>query len=159
MAYLIDGHNLIGKMRDISLSSLNDEAQLINRLQEFCRIKHKSIEVYFDGAPPGSVRTQSFGSLKVIYVSQRITADSQIIRRLRKLGKAARNWTVVTSDRQIQVEAHAQHAVVITSEDFAKEMESLLFSRNSRGGGYKVDIKLSEDEVDEWLKLFNSRKL
>ena len=159
MAYLIDGHNLIGKMRDISLSSFNDEAQLINRLQEFCRIKHKSVEVYFDGAPPGSVRNQSFGSLKVFYVSKRITADSQIIRRLRKLGKAARNWTVVTSDRQIQSEAHAQHAVVITSEDFAKEMDVVLSSGKKRGGSYKAEIKLSEDEVDEWLKLFNSRKL
>ena len=157
MAYIIDGHNLIGKMRDISLAAINDEAQLIQRLQEFCRLKQKSVDVYFDGAPPGFGGNQSYGNLKVHYVSKRITADSQIIRRLRKSGKAARNWTVVTSDRQIQAEAHALHATVITSEEFSKQLELVLSAGDSKGG-FKPEMELSAEEVDEWLRLFKSHK-
>ena len=38
MPYLIDGHNLIPKVAGLSLKAVDDEMQLIELLQEFCRI-------------------------------------------------------------------------------------------------------------------------
>ena len=37
MPYLIDGHNLIACLPDISLDDPNDEAQLVNKLKGFRR--------------------------------------------------------------------------------------------------------------------------
>jgi hypothetical protein len=36
MPYLIDAHNLIGQLEDLSLSDPNDEAILVTRLKAFC---------------------------------------------------------------------------------------------------------------------------
>ena len=43
MPYLIDGHNLIPKL-GLRLDSLDDEEQLIPRLQEFCRLRRAQVE-------------------------------------------------------------------------------------------------------------------
>ncbi len=60
MPYLIDGHNLIPKL-GLRLDLLDDELELLVRLQEFCRLRRAQVEVYFDGAPPGQVSTRKAG--------------------------------------------------------------------------------------------------
>ena len=68
MTYLIDGHNLIGKIPWIDLSSSDDEDELIKLLQEFARIRRKKIEVFFDQAPPGYSGRRNLGNLKAVFV-------------------------------------------------------------------------------------------
>jgi len=51
MPYIIDGHNLIPRV-GLRLDALDDEMALVEILRDFCRIKKKRVEVYFDGAPP-----------------------------------------------------------------------------------------------------------
>lgn len=149
MAYLIDGHNLIPKL-GLRLDSINDELELIAILQEFCRLERKHVEVYFDGAPASQARTQKLGAVIAHFVRLGATADNAIRNRLKKLGKAAKTWTVVSSDRQVQAEARAAHAEVITSDAFAKRLKQ---ARNSAPKSTE-DRKLSPQEVDDWLKIF-----
>ena len=53
MPTLIDGHNLIPKL-GLRLDSFDDELELVERLNEFCRLARKTqVEVYFDNAQPG----------------------------------------------------------------------------------------------------------
>lgn len=47
MPYLIDGHNLIGKVPNLRQDDPEDEKQLIEMLQEFCQRTGKYKEVYF----------------------------------------------------------------------------------------------------------------
>ena len=61
MPYLIDGHNLIPKVPGLSLKAIDDEMQLVEKLQEFCRRRGKQVEVFFDKAPPGGRRVRVFG--------------------------------------------------------------------------------------------------
>jgi hypothetical protein len=70
------------------------------------------------------------------------------------MGRAAKNWTVVSSDRQVQAEARAARAVVLSSDEFAR-----LLQQTPRGGSSKpaADRKVSPAEVDEWLKIFDSK--
>ncbi len=105
MPYLIDGHNLIPKIPGLSLQAEDDEQQLITLLLEFCRLQRKQVEVYFDNAPPGGVRARNFGNVIARFVRQGSTADQAIRQRLERLGRAARNWTVVSSDLAVQTEA------------------------------------------------------
>jgi hypothetical protein len=73
---------------------------------------------------------------------------------LKKLGKSARNWTVVSSDRQVQANARAAQAEVVSSDSFAGLLKQV---RNSTPKP-NSDRKISSQEVDEWLKLFERRK-
>jgi predicted RNA-binding protein with PIN domain len=155
MPYMVDGHNLIGKLKSISLRSVDDELQLIELLQQFYRVSRHSVEVYFDGAPPEVAGKHSYGMVTAYFVRQGIEADSEMILRLRKLGRRARNWTVVTSDRRIQAEARAQHAGVIASEEFAVQLSDIQQLGND---GDKASSEMDAEELKEWLDLFKSGK-
>lgn len=152
MAYLIDGHNLIPKL-GLRLDSVDDELELIAILQEFCRIERTQIEVYFDGAPTPQAGTRKLGAVTAHFVRLGTTADNAIRSRLKRLGRAAKNWNVVSSDRQVQAEARAVHSEVLTSEAFAKQLKKARISAPKS----TEDRKLSPKEVDDWLKIFKSK--
>ncbi len=156
MPYLIDGHNLIPKVDGLSIASIDDEIQLIQRLQVFHQQTGKKIEVYFDNAPPGYNRTQRFGAVSAHFIRQGSTADAAIQRRLEKLGRAASTWTVVSSDRQIQAAARGVHARIVSSEEFATEMAQHK-SEGASGIEENAEISLSPAEVEDWLRLFGNK--
>lgn len=153
MTYLIDGHNLVPKL-GLRLDSIDDEMELIAILQEFCRLQRKQAEVYFDGAPTAQAGTRKLGAVTAHFVRLGTTADNAIRDRLKKLGKAAKNWTVVSSDRQVQAEARAAHTDVISSDSFA------IMLKRARDSAPKSaeDRKLSPKEVEDWLKLFGGKR-
>ncbi len=152
MNYLVDGHNLVPKLSGLSLSSLDDEQRLIELLQIFCRVGRHQVEVFFDQAPPGHAGRKRIGVVVAHFVRQGRTADDAIAARLRQLGRAAQNWTVVSSDRQVQREARDQHAAILHSEQFAGELRSELQAGQRLSTGEPAE--LSAEELKEWLDLF-----
>jgi predicted RNA-binding protein with PIN domain len=148
---LIDGHNLIPNIYGINLSDPDDESQLIRLLQEYCRLRRKKAAVFFDQAPPGMSGDTRFGNVHAYFVPKGRTADDAIIERLKKLGKRARNVTVVSSDHQVQQAARAVHANVMSSGDFAAEWKSLISETPTLDPRNRL---LSDDEVAEWEALF-----
>lgn len=153
MPYLIDGHNLIPKL-GLRLDSMDDENELIAILQEYCRLERKQLEVYFDGAPAPHAGTRSLGNVTAHFVPLGMTADEAIRKRLKKMGKSAKNWTVVSSDRQVQAESRAALASVVSSDEFAKQLKQARRSAPKPTN----DRKLSKQEVDDWLKVFEQRR-
>ena len=153
MPYLIDGHNLIPKL-GLRLDSMDDENELVTILQEFCRLERKQVEVYFDGAPSHQAGTRKLGTVIAHFVPLGTTADDAIRKRLKQMGKRAKNWIVVSSDRQVQTETRTAQANIVSSDEFAKQL------RQARNSAPKpvYDHKLSKQEVDDWLKLFEQRK-
>lgn len=153
MPYLVDGHNLIPKL-GLSLRSVDDELELVQRLQTFCRLQRRQIEVFFDGAPPGQDGPRALGSVTAHFVRAGTTADDAIRARLTKLGRAARNWTVVTSDREVQAAARAAGAAIVSSDAFARQVSEVLRA------GPPLESKaqgMSKSELDEWLTLFRDK--
>jgi predicted RNA-binding protein with PIN domain len=156
MTYIIDGHNLIPKMPGINLSDPDDENELIHILGQFCRLRRTKAIVYFDQAPPGMSGGKNFGSVRANYIRQGRTADDAIMEKLRKMGRGARNVTVVSSDRQVQQAARAVHAKVMTSDAFAAEWDSLISAEPTLDPRVQP---LSKEELAEWEALFkDSRK-
>ncbi len=153
MPYLIDGHNLIPKL-GLRLDSPDDEMELVGIIQEFSRLSRRQVQIYFDGAPVGEARTQKFGLVTAHFIRLDSTADAAIKTQLKRLGNAARNWTVVTSDREVQGAARLAHADVLSSEEFAKRLKELRPSSNRSAG----ERELSPEEIQEWLKLFDRKK-
>lgn len=153
MPYLIDGHNLIPKV-GLRLDSPDDEMQLIAILQEFARLSRREVQVYFDGAPAGQARSKRFGAVTAHFVRSGSSADAAIKAQIRRLGRAARNWTVITSDRVIQAEARAAHANVIPSDEFAWQLNRLRRAAERPAG----EAEISAEEITEWLNLFGDKQ-
>lgn len=154
MPYLIDGHNLIPKA-GLRLDSPDDEMELVAILQEFARLKRQQqVEVYFDGAPIGQAGTRKLGAVQAHFVRLGQTADYAMRTRLNKMGGSAKNWIVVSSDREVQSAARVAHAQFITSEEFVKLLRKAM---NSAPKANLDDKKISPQEVDEWLRLFREK--
>jgi predicted RNA-binding protein with PIN domain len=153
--YLIDGHNLIPKIPGLSLADIDDEMRLADWLQVFCQRQQQDVEVFFDQAPPGSNPKRRWGRLIMHFVRQGTLADSAIETRLAQLGKAARNVTVVSSDRRVQMAARNVHANVMPSEDFAVEL--IRPGPEKRGTSRTEGPSLSDEEISEWEDLFRRR--
>ncbi len=121
--HVIDGHNLIGKVKGLDLRNIDDEMELLKLLQIYARVKRqKEIEVFFDGAPPGKSGERVIGGIHAHFVVKGKTADSAIRQYLDFLGRRARTAVVVSSDRQVQSNARETGARVVSSEAFADEL-------------------------------------
>jgi len=154
MPYLIDGHNLIPKL-GLRLDSLDDEEELISRLQEFCRLRRVRLQVFFDGAPPGQVPVRKAGPVTAHFVRMGSSADAAIELQLARMGNIVKNWTVVSSDGRVQRAARAVHAGVLSSEEFAREMSK---THSASKAVSKNEVTLAPDELEEWLDVFNRKK-
>lgn len=154
MPYMIDGHNLIPKIPGLSLDAVDDETQLIERVQEFCRLRRKQAEIYFDNAPPGMSRARRFGVVTARFIREGTTADQAMRAHLQRLGRSARGWIVVSSDQEVRQAARAARAQWLSSEAFARQLTHSLAESGS-GEPQKLEGDLNAEEIDEWLELFS----
>ena len=153
MHYLIDGHNLIGKLPDISLSDPDDEVRLIFRLRGWTAVSPKRrVTVYFDGGIPGGRNVKlSTPQVQVVFATAGNTADALLIRHINKV-KNPPEFTLVTSDQAIIKTAVARKMKYLRSETFAPSLTEIGAARQTPTE--PEDPRLSEDEVQEWLELF-----
>ena len=155
MPYLIDGHNLIGRLPDISLDDPNDEAQLVQKLAGFTARTRKRCVVVFDNGLPGGESSMSTRAVKVIFAaSHYTTADRVMMARIRKERDAVA-WTVVSSDNEVLDAARRYHMKTLTSAEFARLLENTAVRP---GMDVAEDVHLSEGEIDEWLRIFDGDK-
>lgn len=155
MHYLIDGHNLIAKMPDISLDDPDDEVKLVLRLRSWAaQRKKRRVTVIFDGGMPGGKDVKlSTPSVKVVFAQEGRTADALLITRIYK-AKNAPEFTVVSSDNQILNAAQKRRMPLIKSDNFASKLgrdeeDSRVITAVSED-----DPHVSHEEVAEWLDLF-----
>ncbi len=153
MPFLIDGHNLIGKIPGLSLADPDDEAELVRRLQRYCRRHRRRAVVVFDGGVPGG-RSEALSTpeVEVVFAPAGRRADDVIRERLRKIRDPA-GWIVVSSDREVQRLARQAGARAVASEDFAAGMRA-----SSPASQKEPTPRLSEDEIQEWLDLFQKSR-
>jgi predicted RNA-binding protein with PIN domain len=155
MQYLVDGHNLIPKA-GLRLDAPDDEMDLVTILQQFGRLARAAVEVYFDGAPPGQARTTRLGTVVAHFVSVGTTADAAIKARLLQLGRAAPNWTIVSSDREIQNAARKAHAKTLSAEAFAQQLAAppVRRDRHATSAASTEEPPLTDEEIRRWLEEF-----
>jgi uncharacterized protein len=153
MILVIDGHNLIPKVPGLHLRDLDDETHLTQYIQEYCRVKRASAELYFDGELPGFNHSSKSGLVHVHSIRKGNTADEAIITFLNQHSSTARNYTLVSSDMHIQVQARSLGTHIITSDQFARELLQALSQADKSSSGESKP--LSATEVDEWLEIFS----
>jgi uncharacterized protein len=156
MHYLIDGHNLIGAMADISLDDPDDEARLVMQLRSWAAAaRQRRVTVIFDSGQPGGLERQlSRGHLKVIFAPPGRTADDLLISRARRV-QPPQAYAMVSSDRQVRAAALARKMRVYTAAEFAQKLaEHRTAPQPAQPLQASAEPLLSEAEVDEWLAVF-----
>lgn len=160
MNYLIDGHNLIGKIADIQLSDPDDEAKLMLRLINWTAVgKNRRVIVVFDGGVPGA-QWANFKSERVrpIFVPRGKTADAWLIRFMRnEVKKDVKSFHLITSDQEIIRAAKNRRIAWTRSDKFADEMATERKEFSQLGQERVEPAKkplLREVEVDAWLQFF-----
>lgn len=153
MPLLIDGHNLIGQMKDISLADPRDEARLLARLQGYAAATRESITVVFDpGDLPGVGRPAARPGITVIYAPHGEEADSILIRRIeREPNKKA--LTVVTSDRRVLAAAQANGVQSMRAQEFAAKLAEI-GQPASKASAPEDKPAVSSSDVDYWMGIF-----
>lgn len=152
MPYLIDGHNLIGKLPGISLDDPDDEAKLVERLRGFVARTRQKCVVVFDHGVPGGVSRMSNNSVQVVFASAHEDADTVLKRRIRSQSNP-QAWTVVSSDNDVLFTAQSLKMRVMKSAAFAREMERPA-QQAAPDPSEAAQVRVSEDEVAELLDLF-----
>jgi predicted RNA-binding protein with PIN domain len=158
MQWLIDGHNLIGQMPNLRLDDPDDEAKLLEYLRSFrVRTGHR-ITVIFDAGPGyRPAETKKAGGITVQFAAHGQTADQIISRRVRQV-KNPQELMVVTSDQAVQQAARQARVRVLTAQEFAQQLLQGSPPAGEDDRGSQAEVKLSADEVKEWLKLFKKGK-
>jgi len=146
--YLIDGNNLIHKMKSISAQQKKDPQgtrdTLAFKIDNYFINKKVKVVLFFDGFQNVPIKTTK---TKIIY-SEKITADEKIRKYIKK-AENHRNIVVVTSDDEIKKFAKACSCSVINSEDF----ETALGRQNI---GDEEERRIKELNNEEFKKLFGA---
>jgi uncharacterized protein len=153
MPILIDGHNLIGQLPDISLADPDDAALLVMLLRRYAaRKRGRKIVVIFDGGVYGHPEQLSGYGVEARFARSPSDADSELIRRIRAI-KRRDEWLIVSSDRAVAGAAQAHGVPVLSSQAFARRLAQLDQPRAS-SQAKRNDRPLSPAEVEEWLRVF-----
>jgi predicted RNA-binding protein with PIN domain len=166
--FLIDGHNLIGQLQDLSLDDPQDEAKLTMAVKRYCMRATTKATIIFDNGLPGGISKQlSNSSVTVIFAPPGVQADALLMRRAREMGNL-NGIILVTTDRRITRLAFAYGMETMASEEFALllgfrpveiEPEQPTQKRRIRIVFEKdPNPRVTMDEIAYWLPIFK-RKL
>lgn len=147
MSFLIDGHNLIPRVPGLGLDQLDDEMRLVDRLEAFFRGRRTKAIVFFDRGQPGQAPQVRRGFVTARFSRPPVIADQAIRAHLRALGRAAANYTVVSSDHEVIAFAQKMGARTLSSSQFA----SMLCAAGKKRNASKT---IPPDDTDYWLRVF-----
>lgn len=159
MTFLIDGHNLIGQLPDLSLTDPDDEAKLVQKLISFSARSGKRCIVVFDSGLPGGKSRLSTSKVEVIFASPGRSADDVMKERI-KQARDPGQWVIVSNDHAVSDAARARRMATLTSADFAEKLRAAQAAAKSkprqRDKEDASDVYVSAAEVEAWLKLFGA---
>lgn len=149
--YLIDGNNLIGKIKKLfNLQKKDGQAArstLVLMLERNFEKNKQRVNLFFDGFENEAI---PFWPGRIIY-SDKKTADEEI-KLMIESSNSRRSLIVVSSDTEIINFAKSCGCEVISSEEFAKKLSS-----NKNVDEEKTKIQ-EIDNVEEFKKLFGVGK-
>lgn len=156
MPYIIDGNNLIGSSPDMSLEESGVRQKTIQMVRRFQQNRNNKVIVVFDGEPDGTSHRQELGSkFLVVYPRYGQSADDEIKHILDSYNDF-RDVVLITSDRELKSYARKLGARTVNSIEFYFKLKREYRETGKREESQKrIDTRLSEREVDQWMKIFN----
>ncbi len=156
MDYLVDGHNLIGRMPGLALSDPDDEAKLVDLLGRWTlREPRHRITVVFDGGVYGHPSRLGSSRVRVIFAHLPRNADS-VLEKLLQQVKSPGMTVLVSDDRAITSVAADRGVHVVPCRVFLEQLMQPRAPRSKRPGRARPEPKLPNSEVEAWLKHFGA---
>ncbi|MEO0563244.1 MAG: NYN domain-containing protein [Chloroflexota bacterium] len=152
MPYLIDGHNLIGQLPDLSLKDPNDEAKLVTKLKSFSARSGKKCHVVFDHGMPGGRSKMSNNKVDVRFASRPGEADDVMLKRIANT-RDVKGWIVVSSDERVLNAARRKGMKGMRCTAFVTLMREKLALPSKEEN---PNVYVSPKEVEEWMEIFGS---
>jgi predicted RNA-binding protein with PIN domain len=144
--YVIDGNNLIHKLKGLSSLQRKDKQlareSLALKIDRYFQNKKVKVYIYFDGYQNLPIKT---AKIKVVY-SEKYTADEKIIKHIERASNP-RNIILISSDDEIKRLAQACAAEIMNSENFA-----LLLSESKSQN--EEEKRIDDLDNDEFKRLF-----
>lgn len=157
-AILIDGHNVIGQMPDISLADPDDEDKLVRKLSaHFERVRGRVVVVFDAGPnPPIDALPPPRGRIEVVFSRPPEKADD-VIMRLITSDPNPKHLTVISGDREILACANRRRCRIIRSEAFVRELErGPLRPKRRRAAQPELAGEIaSETYLNYWYEFFD----
>ena len=154
MHYIIDGHNLIGHSRTIQLTDPDDEAQLTDVLHRWVlRHGRARVTVVFDGGVYGHPQSMERPHVRTVFAYSPQDADTRLIALIQAITDP-NSFRVVSSDHMVATAAQAKRVQVISSIQFAAELEQPTKRQRGPARKQRPEAKLPRTEVEDWLRLF-----
>jgi predicted RNA-binding protein with PIN domain len=156
MHFLVDGHNLIGRMPEIGLHDPDDEAKLVDLLHRFVlRHARHQVTVVFDGSTYRHVRLRDPERVRTIFARSPIDADSRLIEMIGACSNPA-GYTLVSADRAVIAAAVTYGVKVLPPAEFRTMLNTPAPSRG-RHHQPRPEPKQPRAAVDEWLQIFGAK--
>jgi predicted RNA-binding protein with PIN domain len=141
MAYVIDGHNLIGVLPNISLAQPDDEARLIDLLLSYRARGAGDMVVFFDSSPVAlgdysatpAIPALSRPGIDVRYAPRGKTADDAIADFLRA-SRQPGQYAVVTNDAELILRVRGLGASVLRANEFSAQMARQVGKQKAKRG-------------------------
>lgn len=139
--YIIDGNNLIGKVKSLQnlQQRLKDQSRknLVKILDKYFSDKNYKVSLHLDGYENEPIAS---AKIKIIY-SQNHSADSRIINEINS-SKNPKLLAVVSSDSKIYEYAKVNSCEAIKSEDFAK-----IIRHKKNNSEENIQKSISDNEI------------
>lgn len=145
--YIIDGNNLIGKIKYLNQIQKKNKQQsrekLAFLLSRYFSNRKVSVSLHFDGFENDAIKVSG---IKIIY-SGSLTADEKVKHEIEK-SKNLKNNILITSDNNLAEFGRVCSCQVIKSEEFARQLLSLNSINEEQA---RIDTMNS---AEEFKKLF-----
>jgi predicted RNA-binding protein with PIN domain len=159
MAYLIDGNNLIGHLKEgAGVGEPGSRAEITAKLLVFQQVRRTKIILVFDGRPPDEGSGIEVNpKFSILSPEPGESADDVIQQRiLRQADK--RRFFVVSSDREIRDFARAHGVRDLSAAEFGRELRKALREQRNRKEMRKASESPSPLEVRLWGEVFQMKK-
>lgn len=152
---IIDGWNVCWKIPGIASLIPKNMEKARNEFNTIVKNhyygKKVTLKIIYDGQP-GMVNFQKKSqSLDVQFSKNPEKADHMILNLLRKQ-QNTKQWTVITSDRQLSDKITGLNANVISSEQFIDKLKR--YENSYHRNTMKENPRMDQNEIEYWLKLF-----
>jgi predicted RNA-binding protein with PIN domain len=148
---IIDGHNLIGASKNISLSDPLSKEKILSTLDKYQKILDRKIVVVFDRNTNDGYERSDYNNIEVRYPLNGRTADDIIIDLITKY-RNQHSVCIVSSDNELINKAKQSHLAWQNSHNFLEEVYNTLDLRSNTTEEY-----LNPIDVNKWVELLQNK--
>lgn len=152
---VIDGHNLLWAVQEMPDSpAVRDEVGLCRIISRYLVAAGEKGEIVFDGTGPSDKSVfDNIRAIDVFFAGLASDADTVIEDKIRA-SSAAREMTVISSDRRLRRAAQSQRAKAVKADEFWRTVQRELSRKRVDQEPPAKQSGLSEGETDRWLEMF-----